>query len=123
MDFATYQRWLTDLGKAWMALDSKNAVNLFSSDVEYYESAMSSPCKNWDTVFDLWKLVSVNQKDVAFEFDILAISDKLCVANWRVKRTMLPQSTSQEIDGIFVLKLNDEGLCNYLKQWRSVKNA
>lgn len=123
IDPTIYQRWLNDLGKAWVALNPKNAVNLFSKDVEYYETATSKPCENWDAVFDLWKIVPTNQKDVAFDFDILAISENLCVANWRVERTLLPQNTTQKIDGIFVLKLNKDGLCNYFKQWRAVDNT
>jgi hypothetical protein len=123
VDLITYQRWLTDLGKAWVDLDPKNAVNLFSKDVEYYELATSNPCENWETVFNLWKIIPTNQKDVAFGFDIIAISESLCVAHWRVERTMVPQNTKQKIDGIFVLKLNNDGLCNYFKQWRTVENV
>jgi len=121
MDIQQFKDWLNKLEKAWVNLDPKNAVNLFSKDVEYYESALKVPCQNWDEVFDLWKVIPTNQKDVAFSYDILAISRNLCVVNWRVERTQLPQSTKQKIDGIFVLRLNEDGLCNYFKQWRTVE--
>ncbi len=119
IDSTTYQHWLTDLGKAWVALDPQIAANLFSKDVEYYESATKKPCQSWDEVFDLWKVIPANQKDVSFDYDVLAVSGNLCIVNWRVERTQLPQLSHQKIDGIFVIKLNDEGLCNYFKQWRA----
>ena len=118
-----FQQWLTELGKTWIALDPKNATNLFSKDVEYYESALKVPCQNLEEVFNLWKVIPTNQKDVTFNYDILAISGNLCVVNWQVKRTQLPQLTKQNIDGIFVLKLNEDGLCNYFKQWRTVEQV
>lgn len=121
MDIQQFKDWLNKLEKAWVDLDPKNAVNLFSKDVEYYESALKVPCQNWNEVFDLWKVVPANQKDVSFNYDILAISKGLCVVNWRMERTQLPQLTHQKIDGIFVLRLNEDGLCNYFKQWRTVE--
>jgi hypothetical protein len=116
------QDWLSKLGEAWADLDPQKAANLFSKDVEYYESALKSPCENWEQVFDLWKVIPINQKDVIFDFDIIIVSENLCIANWRVERILLPENTRQKIDGIFVFKLNDDGLCNYFKQWRTIEN-
>ncbi len=121
MSSEKFQDWLKHLGEAWSNLDAESAANLFSKDVEYYESALANPCENWDKVYELWKVIPINQKEVNFDFNILATSDNLCVANWRIKRTLLPQNTKQKIDGIFVFKLNENGLCNYFKQWRTVE--
>ncbi|MBI2662871.1 nuclear transport factor 2 family protein [Candidatus Woesearchaeota archaeon] len=115
--------WFKKLGKAWSERDPHQAVNLFSKDVEYYESVFDSSCDSLDKVLELWKVIPTNQKDVTFDFDIIATKNNLAVANWRVTRTLLPMNKKQIIDGIFVIKLNDEGRCNYLKQWRTVKYA
>lgn len=122
MDDTIFKNWLNSLGKAWTNLDPQNAANLFSKDVEYYESALEKPCENWNKVFDLWQIIPNNQKDVNFNFEIINTSEKLCIANWQVKRISLPQNTKQKINGIFVFKLNKNGLCNYFKQWRTSKN-
>ena len=118
-----FQNWLNKLGQAWMNLNPETAAGLFSKDVEYYESTLKAPCQNWNEVFDLWKIIPTNQKDVIFNFEILTSSENLCIANWRVERIQLPQNTKQKIDGIFVFKLNENGLCNYLKQWRTVEQS
>ena len=116
----TFSDWFKKLGEAWCALDSEAAANLFSKDVKYYESVFENQCENWDAVLNLWKVIPDNQKDVSYEFKILSISENLAVANWKVTRTLMPGNKFQEIDGIFVIKLNEEGLCSYFKQWRTV---
>ena len=121
MEKQKFQDWFEKLGKAWSARDPQKAANLFSKNVKYYESVFDPPCESWDKVFELWKVVPENQKDVIFEFEIMAVSDDLAVANWKVNRTLLPSNRKQNIDGIFVAKLNEEGLCNYFKQWRAVQ--
>lgn len=115
--------WFNKLSKAWTERNSHQAASLFSEDVEYYESVFDSPCENWDGVFELWKVVPTNQKDVTFYFEVIATRDDLAVANWKVTRTLLPKNQKQIIDGIFVIRLNDDGRCNYFKQWRSVKEV
>ena len=115
--------WLERFGKAWSDLDADTASRLFSNDVEYYESSLRDPCKSWDEVRDLWSVVPNNQKDVSFKYQIIASLGNLCVANWQVTRTLLPQLSRQSIDGIFVIKLNEKGLCNYFKQWRTSEES
>jgi len=116
-----FTEWFNKLGEAWSERDPHKAANLFSKDVEYYESVFDSPCENWDKVLELWKVVPDNQKDITFDFELVAVADNLAVANWKVTRTLLPTNQKQIIDGIFIIKLNDEGRCNYFKQWRVVK--
>jgi len=118
-----FTEWFNKLGKAWIERDPHEAANLFSKDVKYYESVFDSPCENWNRVFELWKVVPTNQKNVTFDFEVIAIKDNLAVANWKVTRILLSTNQKQIIDGIFVIKLNNEGRCNYFKQWRAVKEV
>jgi hypothetical protein len=94
---------------------------LFSKDCKYYEFAYGKPCKSWNDILKLWSVVPKNQKDVTFDFEILAVSDNTCIVNWGVSRTLIPSEKKQFIDGIFQISLNKEGLCNFFKQWRTVK--
>lgn len=123
MNNNNFPEWFSKLGKAWTERDSYQAANLFSKDVEYYESAFDPPCENWNKVQELWKVVPINQEDVIFTFEVVATKDNLAVANWKVTRVILPKNQKQIIDGIFVIKLNDEGYCNYFKQWRATKET
>lgn len=116
-----FKNWLAKLGKAWSERDPKAAASLFSEDCIYYESVFEEPCKNWDGILKLWQAVPLSQKDIKFNFKIVAFSGDVCVANWKVSRTLLPSMEKQIIDGIFQISLNEQGLCNYFKQWRSLK--
>ncbi len=118
-----FTEWFNKLGKAWTERDPHQAANLFSKEVEYYESVLNPPYENRDKVFELWKVVPFNQKDVTFDFEIIATKDDLAVANWKVARTLLPTNQKQMINGIFVITLNERGLCKYFKQWRTVKEV
>jgi hypothetical protein len=116
-----FKDWLTKLGKAWSGSNSKAAASLFSKDCKYYESVFEKPRDSWNDILKLWLAVPENQKDITFDFKIIAFSDDACVANFKVSRTLLPSNKKQLIDGIFQFSLNEQGLCNYFKQWRTVK--
>jgi hypothetical protein len=121
MDNKQMHDWFKKLGEAWSERNPDKAADLFSKDVKYYESAFDAPCQNWNKVLELWQAVPTNQKDVSFSFELVAVADNLGVANWKVARTLLPTNQRQMLDGIFIIKLNDEHRCNYFKQWRAVK--
>ena len=121
MDKNIFTNWFHKLGKSWSALNPHEAAHLFSKDVEYYESVFNHPCSNWDEVLNLWKVIPHNQKEVTFRFEIIATEENTAVANWQVIRVLVPSNQKQTIDGIFVIKLNKEGYCNYFKQWRMLK--
>lgn len=121
MDSPKFKDWFNKLGQSWTERDPLRAANLFSKDVQYYESAFNSPCENWKKVLDLWKSVPINQKDITFNFEIILTKGNLAIANWTVSRTLLPANKKQMINGIFIIRLNKDNLCNYFKQWRTVK--
>lgn len=96
-------------------------MSLFSKDVQYYESALGEPCASWEDVSKLWEVVPKNQKDITFDFEVVAVADDVGIANWQVTRTLVPSGTNQKIDGIFLVTLNKDGLCDLFKQWRTTK--
>jgi hypothetical protein len=65
-------------------------------------------------------VVPLNQKDVKLSSEILINNEKLGIIHWKLTRFFIPTSTTQNIDGIFVVSLNDKGLCTYFNQWRTV---
>jgi len=123
MNQSACKSWLSKLGNAWSKRDPEAAASLFSKDCKYFESVFEPPCADWDAIHKLWLIVPNNQKDVTFEFEIIGFSDVFCIANWKVSRTLVPSGEKQLIDGIFQISLDKSGLCNYFKQWRSVKTV
>ena len=123
MDKSDFENWLKKHFVAWSELNSQEAALLFSKDCEYYESVFEEPCKSWDDILKLWLAIPKNQKDITYEFKIIAVENNVTMVNWKMRRTFLPSLERQLIDGVYQISLNKEGLCTHFKQWRSVKRV
>ncbi len=114
-----FDTWASKFGGAWAMLDPTGALSMLSKDVEYYETAFSPPCKNFDEVEKLWRVITTNQENVTFKHDVVMTQGNMGLIHWRVTRTTVPEGANQEFDGVFLVRLNDEGLCTMFKQWRA----
>ncbi len=116
-----YDKWAREFMESWKDLDYKKTLDLLSKDVKYYENPIDMPCSSFEKVIELWKIVGDNQKDIEYRFEILSYTEDICIINWQMSRTLLPSNIKQEIDGIFEISLDENGLCKYFKQWRYSK--
>ncbi len=115
-------RWMDAFGLAWSSKDVDVVMGLFDKDnIEYFESVFNPPLTDWAAVKKLWAVVPANQKDITFSYDIVLSSKASCVIHWNVSRVLLPANEKQLVDGIFLIRLNNKGLCTFFKQWRAVK--
>jgi hypothetical protein len=96
-------------------------MKTISEDCEYYETVFDKPCEDFNSIRKLWEVVPTNQKDIEYNYKIISENDEFCIINFFVKRTLIPSGTIVEMDGIFQVSLDENGLCNFFKQWRSVK--
>lgn len=113
-----YEKWTLNFMNSWKELDWRRTLELLSKDVKYYENPIDKPCSNFDEVVKLWEVVEENQKDIEYKFNIVCYTEDVCIVNWQMTRVMTKTNQKQEIDGIFQISLNEEGLCTYFKQWR-----
>ena len=120
-----YENWTTKMMESWKNLEGTKTAELFSRDVEYYETLDSSPCNSFDEVIALWDIVPSNQSDIDYRFDVLSCDETNGIINWQMHRTLKTETGEhrQYIDGIFQIKLNNENKCCYFKQWRFTTEA
>ncbi len=116
--YKEYEQWTHEFMEAWKQLDWEKVLTTLDENVKYYENPIDEPCKNFDEVIELWKIVEENQKDIEYKFNIVAFNDNTCIINWQMKRTMVKTNLEQEIDGIFQISLNEDNKCTFFKQWR-----
>ena len=118
-----YKEWTTLMMESWKKLEGAKTANLFSEDVEYYETLDAPPCDSFATVKKLWEVVPENQSDISYKFEIISADEDCGIINWIMNRTFKTEGSilHQYIDGIFQIKINDEGKCCYFKQWRFTK--
>ena len=112
-----YLTWATKFFESWKNLEGVKTTELLSEDVEYYETALGEPCRMFEEVIELWRVVPSNQANIAYTFNIVAYNEDRCVINWKMSRT-LNGEIEQKIDGIIVFSLDSENKCSYFKQWR-----
>lgn len=113
-----YEKWTKEFMESWKALDWKRTLKTLDENIKYYENPIDEPCRNFEEVTNLWNVVADNQKDICYEFQIVAYDENTCIINWQMTRTMTKNNTKQEIDGIFQISLNKDGKCTFFKQWR-----
>ena len=113
-----YEKWTKDFMDSWKDLDWKRTLELLAKDVAYYENPIDKPCSNFEEVTNLWNVVADNQKDIEYQFEIVAFNEETCIVNWQMIRVMTKTNQKQEIDGIFQISLDENGLCKFFKQWR-----
>ena len=116
--FIKYNTWTKEFMESWKELDWKRTLKTLDKNIEYYENPIDAPCKSFEDVMNLWNVVADNQKNIDYKYEIILFDDKTCIVNWQMTRTMTSDDSRQEIDGIFQISLNEEGLCTFFKQWR-----
>lgn len=116
-----YNSWIKEFMESWKQLDWQRTLKTLDKEVKYYENPIDEPCKTFEDVINLWKVVADNQKDIDYKYEIVLCSDDTCIINFKMTRTMTVNNTKQEIDGIFQISLNEDGKCTYFKQWRFTK--
>lgn len=112
-----FKDWFSKLGKAWEGKDSQAIPPLFADKFEYYETPFEKPYTTKEGLLKLWEEVPVSQKDIKFDFDIIAISNNIATAHWHTSFTRTKQDKKAILDGIFLIRLNNKGLCTLFKQW------
>lgn len=116
--YLKYDAWTKEFMESWKELDWERTLKTLDKNVKYYENPIDSPCSSFDDVIKLWNVVANNQKDIEYKYQIVLYDNKTCIINWQMTRTMVSNNIKQEIDGIFQISLNEEGVCTFFKQWR-----
>jgi nuclear transport factor 2 (NTF2) superfamily protein len=117
LDAATLQRWLDGYGAAWEERDPDAAARLFTMNASYRETPYAEPFRGRNGIRDYWASVTAGQREVDFDAEILAIDGNVGVAHWSATFTDAAGAAPVELDGVFVLEFDSQGLCSELREW------
>lgn len=109
--------WINKLGQCWMEKQPQSIPPLFADEFKYYETPFNNPITTKNQLIDLWQEVPNSQKDITFKFEIISEADFRYIAHWQASFTRTPSGKKAFLDGIFLINLNNEGLCTLFKQW------
>jgi ketosteroid isomerase-like protein len=113
--------WLDAYGEAWESRDADKAATLFSSDSTYQVTPYEEPHRGPDGVRQYWAGVTENQRNVQFEHEPLSINGNTGIAHWSAQFDIDPDGPHLELNGIFVLKFDQDGKCSQLREWWHLK--
>lgn len=116
-----YDKWIRAFMGAWKNRDVEAVMKTISRNCKYYETVFDNPCSSFEYIRKLWEEVPTNQKEIEYDYKIVLENNEFCIVNFFVERTLIPSGVIQNIDGIFQISLDENGLCNFFKQWRSVR--
>ncbi len=117
MNEADLQTWLEAYRQAWETRDPDAAAALFSKDAEYYETPFAPPAKGRPGVRDYWANATRAQVDVAFSYEVLSVAEDRGIARWWASFTRVSSGAKVDLDGVFLLEFDGEGLCRELREW------
>jgi len=121
MNHNSFKAWVEALGQAWTTLNPQGAEKICAEGVRYYETPFGEPLRSPAEVGKTWKSDLAKQKDVVFKFDIISVADNVGVAHWSASFTRTDEGIRDDMDGIFVVSLNDKNLCTEFHQWWAIK--
>ena len=122
MDHDSFKAWLDLYGKAWTGRNPELIRDLFAKDAKYFEKPFSAPFDGIDSIIQYWQGVTQTQKNVSFQYNILAVDQDLGIAHF-LASFLRYSSTQIKLDGIFLVKLDSQNKCiKFEEWWQSQKN-
>lgn len=116
-------QWVRELGVAWERLDTDMALCLVDKQrVEWSESPFSETLTTWQQVYDVWKKDLAKQENVTFSHQVIACTATQGVVRWQASFTRIENGKKAELDGIFIISLNDKNLCEKFMMWIESKD-
>jgi len=122
MDHDSFKAWLDLYDKAWTGRNPELIRDLFAKDAKYFEKPFSAPFDGIDSIIQYWQGVTQTQKNISFQYNILAVDQDLGIAHFTA--SFLRYSNTQvKLDGIFLVKLDSQNKCTKFEEWwQSQKN-
>jgi hypothetical protein len=116
-DVVAFQSWLDAYGQAWESRNPEVAAALFTEDGTYQVTPFLEPMCGRKAIFEYWSEVARTEETIRFRYEILVANPELNIARWSASFVRVPPGLQTELDGIFLISLDEEGRCKSLQEW------
>ena len=113
--------WLSGYESAWETKSPDAVAQLFVSGALYYETPYAEPFRGLDGIREYWSNVTADQRDIDFQADIVGTVGNTGIARWSATFTSMSSSAEVELNGVFLLEFDQDGLCAVLREWWHVR--
>ena len=118
---ADFDRWLRAYQAAWQGRDPQAAARIFTDDAEYYWTPLDPPQRGPAGIAAAWEAAVSQQRDVKFNYEIVAVTGAKGVASWRADFTSLPANSAVRIEGVLIAEFPEAGKCRIFREWWHIK--
>ncbi len=112
-----FAAWMEQYGRAWEKRDAEAAAALYAEDGTYQVTPFVKPMRGRAAILEYWTHVVQTQENIHFGYEILALAQEHGIARWWATLVIIPQQLKTQLDGIFVIALDEEGRCVQLREW------
>jgi hypothetical protein len=117
MDTKQFTQWLDTLKEAWEERNPSLIATILDKNIEYYEIPGQKPYMSVQKVVELWQDVPQSQKNIHFDYTIISVNENVGIAHWIADFERIKTGAQAHLDGIFLVWLNEKGLCTRFQQW------
>jgi len=119
----TLTQWLETYKRAWETRDPKLALTIFSKNATYQEHPFAAVNRGHEQILRYWTENTEIQKDIRFQYEILSRDGRRSIVRWKAEYFRVTTKIYAQLDGIFLMTFNDDGLCSeFLEWWHRVES-
>jgi SnoaL-like domain len=116
-DAVAFKSWLDAYGQAWENRNPEAATALFAENGTYQVTPFVEPICGRKAIFEYWSEVARTEENIRFGYEILVASPELNIAKWSASFIIVPPRLQTQLDGIFLISLDEQGRCKSLQEW------
>src|SRR6201987_788747 len=103
MNEVVFRNWLGAYGRAGRERDPQAAAELYAEGGTYQVTPFLEPMRGREAIRDYWIEVARPEKDITFNYEILAVAEEFGIAHWRASFNRTPPGLKTQLDGIFLI--------------------
>jgi hypothetical protein len=112
-----FKSWLDSYAQAWENRNPEAAATLFTEDGTYQVTPFVEPMRGRKAIFEYWSEVARTEENIRFGYEILVANAELNIARWSASFVIVLPGLQTQLDGIFLISLDDAGRCKSLQEW------
>ena len=117
MTEAELRAWMDAYTVAFNAQDSEAAAQLFTKQGTYQWGPFGERYVGRDAIRRAWDEHSDPDEVAEMRYEVLAVGPEAGVARWIASHTNSREKRRFRYDGVFVVTLTEDGLCDSFREW------
>jgi hypothetical protein len=112
-----FRRWMDAYGASWIAQLPATKKAIFTENASYMYTPFHELIQGVDAIIAYSENSARLQKDIQFDYKILAVTEEYGISRWRAQATWRRTLQRIRFDGIYQVFLNPEGKCYRFDEW------